>query len=134
MPLSPFTAEGAESPQWGVGWHVMAGAALRPLSRRLHSRDAAGWAATTTLVRVRVSVRVRLRVRIIALGLGLGLGLGFGIGFGFGFGLGGASTPMMRRQTTSSGHAELVEAVSGMGTRTSKKPPPVTTAWKICQP
>ena len=40
------------------------------------------------------------------------------------------STPMMRRQTTRSGHAELVEAVSGMGTRTSKKPPPVTMAWE----
>ena len=89
VPLSPFPAAGAESPQPGVGWRVMAGAArARPLSRRLHSRDAPGWAATTT--------------------------------------------PMMRRLTTSSGHAELVEAVSGMGTRTSKKPPPVTMAWQIC--
>ena len=66
VPLSPFPAEGAESPQPGVGWRVMAGAArARPLSRRLHSREAPGWAATTTLVRVRASVRV-------SVGIGLG--------------------------------------------------------------
>mmetsp|Transcript_2752 Transcript_2752/g.9053 ORF Transcript_2752/g.9053 Transcript_2752/m.9053 type:complete len:270 (-) Transcript_2752:1097-1906(-) len=39
---------------------------------------------------------------------------------------------MERRETTRRGSADCVEAESGIGTRTSKKPPPVMSTWKIC--